>query len=288
MSAFGSEVQIGPRDRVAAGPCCQPAQAQPPQHGAESDLDADHFELRVGAAGKHHVRDTGQALSCDIDHLGIQNITAQEDFVQSQRIFDRSNREAVRILGEGDDGVLNRLKRRRRDQEVAGSAPSHQYPINPPRSCVIAEVHHQVAKAADQLAVRIKDVLTDHPAEKQHPRSMPEQGRLGVGKSPNPLLGSVGALYRILLGVSVSDESAVSRQFVAFSPSISAQVNDFFAGTRKGIFYAVYGVLAAAVFALTDGQIVAAVDVVGPWRSNRDRCIGFAGLAGLSVVAVAA
>jgi hypothetical protein len=51
--------------------------------------------------------------------------------------------------------------------------------------------------------------------------------------------------------MSVNGGSAVSRQFVAFSPSISTQVNEFVNGKRKGIFYVVYTVLAAAVFAFT-------------------------------------
>jgi hypothetical protein len=65
------------------------------------------------------------------------------------------------------------------------------------------------------------------------------------------MLGSVVARYRILPGMSVDEGSAVSRRFVAFAPSISTQVNEFFSGTRKVVFYALYAVLAAAVFALT-------------------------------------
>lgn len=65
------------------------------------------------------------------------------------------------------------------------------------------------------------------------------------------MLGSVAARRRILLSMSVNDRSAVSRQFVAFSPPVSSRMNEFVTGKRKGIFYVVYTAVAAAVFALT-------------------------------------
>ncbi|OBI75764.1 hypothetical protein [Mycobacterium asiaticum] len=51
--------------------------------------------------------------------------------------------------------------------------------------------------------------------------------------------------------MNVNDRSAVSRQFVASAPPISSRMNDLATGTRKGIFYLAYTVVAAAVFALT-------------------------------------
>ncbi len=177
-AAVGGEVQLAPRDGVTAGPRCQPAQSQPSQHGAESDFDAHHFEASVGGAGEHDVGDTGETLPRDVDHLGIQNVTRQEDFVDSERVLERLNREAVGGVVEHDGVVLSRSDCRRRHQHVGGSATPHQYPFDAPRTS--AQAHCQVGKAADQRAVRTEDGAADEPAEKQHSRSMPEHPRLGV------------------------------------------------------------------------------------------------------------
>jgi hypothetical protein len=51
--------------------------------------------------------------------------------------------------------------------------------------------------------------------------------------------------------MSVNGGSTASRQFLASSPSIASKMNELVTGKRKGIFYVVYAVLVAAVFALT-------------------------------------
>jgi hypothetical protein len=51
--------------------------------------------------------------------------------------------------------------------------------------------------------------------------------------------------------MSVNDGSAVTRQFVASSPSVASKMNELVTGKRKWIFYVVYTVVAAAVFAFT-------------------------------------
>jgi hypothetical protein len=93
--------------------------------------------------------------------------------------------------------------------------------------------------------------------------------------------------------MSVNDESTVSRQFEASGPSVGSTMTAFVTGSRKNIFYAVYTVLAVAVFALTmvsslkpwravGLSIVVAIVVLGPliglaylwWRSNQKVLIG--------------
>lgn len=51
--------------------------------------------------------------------------------------------------------------------------------------------------------------------------------------------------------MSVNDESAVSRQFVASPPTASVKMYEAMTGKRKAIFYVVYTLVAAAIFALT-------------------------------------
>jgi hypothetical protein len=75
--------------------------------------------------------------------------------------------------------------------------------------------------------------------------------------------------------MSVNDGPTVTRHFVASSPSMVSTMNELVSGKRKGVFYVLYAVLAAAVFVLTMvrslrpwmtwglGAIVAIV-VVGP------------------------
>ena len=51
MTPLGGQVQVGPRDDILAGAGRQSAQAEPPQHPAETDLDADKFEPVVARCG---------------------------------------------------------------------------------------------------------------------------------------------------------------------------------------------------------------------------------------------
>ena len=67
-------------------------QAEPAQHPGEADLDADEFEVVIGA-GQHHVGDPGQPLADDVDDLGVQNVTHQQDLVVVERIGGRVDRE---------------------------------------------------------------------------------------------------------------------------------------------------------------------------------------------------
>jgi hypothetical protein len=88
--------------------------------------------------------------------------------------------------------------------------------------------------------------------------------------------------------MSVNDRSAVSRQFVASSPSVASSMNDLVTGRRKWIYYIAYTVVAVSVFVLTMVRplrpwmswglgTVVALCVVGPlvwlaylwWRSRR-------------------
>src|SRR6478735_12545284 len=61
--------------------------------------------------------------------------------------------------------------------------------------------------------------------------------------------------------MSVNDGPAVARQFVASSPSVASKMNELVTGQRKGIFYAVYTLLAVAVF------VVTMVRPLRPWMS---------------------
>ena len=61
--------------------------------------------------------------------------------------------------------------------------------------------------------------------------------------------------------MSVNDGPAVSRQFVACSPSVASKMNELVTGQRKGIFYAIYTLLAVAVF------VVTMVRPLRPWMS---------------------
>ncbi len=64
-------MQVGPGDDILAGASRQSTQAEPPQHPAEADLDADKFEPVVGGAGEHHVGYAGKSLAHNVDDLGV-------------------------------------------------------------------------------------------------------------------------------------------------------------------------------------------------------------------------
>jgi hypothetical protein len=93
MTAIGCQMQIRPGDGLIRRTICEPTKSEPFQYSMESHLHGEDLEATIGAAGERHIGDPSKAMSDHIDDLGVEHITAQQQFVRGQVLAHRIDRE---------------------------------------------------------------------------------------------------------------------------------------------------------------------------------------------------
>ena len=93
MTSIGCEMQIRPGDGLILRTICEPAKSEPFEHPVESDLHGEDLETAIGASGERHIGDPGEAMADHIDDLGVEHITAQQQFIGGQLLTHRFDRE---------------------------------------------------------------------------------------------------------------------------------------------------------------------------------------------------
>jgi len=95
MTPIGCQMQIRPGDGLIRGTICEPTKPEPFEHSMESHLHGEDLETAIGATGERHIGDPGESMSDHIDDLGVEHITAQQQFIGGQLLthgFDRELR----------------------------------------------------------------------------------------------------------------------------------------------------------------------------------------------------
>ena len=96
MTPIGCQMQIRPGDGLIRRSICEPTKSESLEHPMESHLHGEDLEAAVGATGERHIGDPGEAMSDHIDNLGVEHITAQQQFIGGQLLTHRFDRELRR------------------------------------------------------------------------------------------------------------------------------------------------------------------------------------------------
>ena len=173
VAAPGGEVEVGPGDGVLAHPLGEAVPTQTAHDRSESDVHGDQLEALGRGAGEDHVGDTGQAVSDDIDHLGVGHVANEEELVV---VEGGVGPIACVLLEVGlrpqeHAGVLEALDEVPGQEEIGPASPTHEQTLDERRPWS-AEADRQVRDLADVGAVGCRHCLACFPAQRQHFRSM--------------------------------------------------------------------------------------------------------------------
>ena len=177
MTPFGGQVQVGPPDDVLAVAAGQSAQAEPPEHRPEADINADKFQPAADGAGEHHVGDPCESLADHVDDLGVEHVAHQQDLVVVKRIGNRADREYGQVVGavcQDSTGRPEAPDRGPRHQQVRRAVALHEESLDKMRTGLLVQADCQIGEPADHPPVGTQHVPADLPAEQEHSRSMPE------------------------------------------------------------------------------------------------------------------
>ena len=96
MAPIGCQMQIRPGDGLIRRTICESTKSEPFEHSMEPHLHSEDLEAAIGATGERHIGDPGEAMSDHIDNLGVEHITAQQQFIGGQLLTHRFDRELRR------------------------------------------------------------------------------------------------------------------------------------------------------------------------------------------------
>lgn len=154
---------------IAWCPRRQLGQAESSQYCAETDFDADQFESIPGHRGERDVGHPGESPTDDIDDLGVEDISHDQNLVAMQRGIGASNLER----GDVDSGAQRNSTRAdilgdrpRQEQIVCPPAPNQQS-LYPRRAGLDVEADGQVGESSDRAAVGSDDTPAHRVAEQK-------------------------------------------------------------------------------------------------------------------------
>jgi len=170
VASVGCEMQVCPRHDILGGVGCQASQSEPAEHAAESHLDADQLEPTVRCLREQDIGDPGESPAHDVDDLGVQHISYQQDFIGTEAVDGRGDGEGGRVdAGTHQDTVLFEfVNRRPRHQEIGRLAPPDEESLHHSRGRIPVEINGEISQATDGPTVGRQHILAGFAGQQAH------------------------------------------------------------------------------------------------------------------------
>ena len=170
VTSFGCQVQVGPVHDVPAHAAGQASTVR--AGAAHRRIRPRHreFEPPVRRRDRQDVGDPGESLTDDVNDLGVQHVAHQQDFIATEAVDGRGDREGGRVNAgtHQDTGVFELVDRGPRHKQIGCSAPPDEESLHHPRPCILIEIDGEISQATDRPNVGSQHILASFAAQQEH------------------------------------------------------------------------------------------------------------------------
>lgn len=171
MASSRRQMEVSPCNVLIGEPASGKPESETSTYRSESDVDCADEELLGDESGEQDVADPSEPRTGNVDHLGVEHVTAEQQFTVMQGKLTL-HAEIQRVDGvrwaELDERVLERRHCSPIDKSVHPTSGPHHKPMHD--GLGVVEVNREIPQPTEPRSILAMYRLTDFLAETKHAR----------------------------------------------------------------------------------------------------------------------